>query len=491
MASATEHAVTVLSAIIPRRGDLLDRASQQLTEEHFQDKVHKNLWSMLLKYRDYTGTVLPRKYLDDNLGRQANPGTVQLYLETYDAFEEKSVPDSDFIWSVKELREAAADRATQEALTTAMEIVRQGKALSTGETLQGHAEARQYVAEHLSAIDREATLQEAPEGALQDEEVELLDDYAQQKANRLNGTSGGVLFGISELDRKVGGLHNGELILSVGYSSDGKTSLCVQTAWSAAVEQGKNVVFFTTETTRVQVRRKILARHSKLAQFGLVSGLNTRNLKEGTLTEAEEAVLPDVVKDLAKNPAYGKLFIAQIPRGSTITSLEQRMYRIQRQFNIDLVVMDYLALLSPERSRQSTREELSSILKEAKLVATTFNNGVGVPFMSPWQVGRVHRENAEKTGEYTSASLSETAEATNSSDIIISLMAPTDNTNRFAEITMQVLKNRDGETANGILTDVDYATSSFTSKNGTGFAAAITSAPRDTGLSFTEDDFLT
>ena len=103
-------------------------------------------------------------------------------------------------------------------------------------------------------------------------------------------------------------------------------------------------------------------------------------------------------------------------------------------------------------------------MKEAKLLAVNFNNGQGVPFVSPWQVSRDARTKAEQAGMYDSTATSGTAEATNSADLILSLLAPTDNTSRYTDITMQILKNRDGETANGITVEVDYATSTFRSR---------------------------
>lgn len=477
MASASEHAKTVLSAIIPARRDLLEKALRQLTPEHFPEKVQEKMFTFLERYGEYTsGSVMPIHYLDDLLRNRVDAGQAQLYNETYQLYAETNVPDAEFAWSIQQLRELAAEKATAEVITEAMEILRQGKQLKTGETIKGHLDARAHVLESFSNIDRDLTMQEAPEGAVKDERNEILNDYAERKQAMAAGTNTGILFGITELDAKVGGMQSGELILAVGYSSDGKTTLCVQTAWSAAIEQGKNVVFLTTETLRPQVRRKLVARHSKLPIFDMPDGLNTRDLKAGTLTPAEESKLQLVVDDLTKNPAYGQLYIAQVPRSGSISSIEQRLQRIQRKFHIDLVVMDYLGLLTSDRHRQTTREELAAIMKEAKQVATTFDDGRGIPFMSPWQVSRAARENAERLGMYTSASLSETAEATNSADLIVSLFAPTDNTNRRAEITMQVLKNRDGETANSIVVDVDYATSAFTSRSGFAFEAATTSA---------------
>ena len=134
------------------------------------------------------------------------------------------------------------------------------------------------------------------------------------------------------------------------------------------------------------------------------------------------------------------------------------------------------------------REELSEILKGAKLLSVGFDNGRGVPLVSPWQVSRAAREAAETLGQYTSAATSETAEATNSPDIILGLLAPTDNTERRTDITMQILKNRDGETANGITVEVDYATCHFRSRR---LADSLRSRDSNVSMGYSLDNLLT
>lgn len=489
MASASEHSEVVLASILKGRRDLLERALQGLNPTHFPERVHAMLFTMLQRYSDATaGSVMPLKFLDDNLRGRADPGQVQLYTETYRMLASKPTDDSEFAWSVQQLRDLTAEQRTGEAITEAMQILRQGKQFGQ-DVLRGHSDARMRILESFQEIDRDLTQQDAPEGDMRNEGPEMMSDYADRKFARERGLNQGITFGVTELDRKVNGMQPGELILVAGYSSDGKTSFAVQAAWSAAVEQGRNVAFLTTETLRPQVRRKVLARHSKLPQFEIPDGLNTRDLKAGTLTPEQEGMLHTVVSDFTNNPAYGQVYIAQIPRAAGIASIEQRLNRIQRRFNIDLVVMDYLALLVSERRRNSMREELSEVLKNAKLLSVGFDNGRGVPFISPWQVSRAARESAETLGQYTSAALSETAEATNSADIILSLLAPSDNTERRTDITMQILKNRDGETANGITVEVDYATCHFRSRR---LATDVLRA-RDTNLSsgFSLDSLLT
>ncbi|WNN95028.1 DnaB-like dsDNA helicase [Microbacterium phage Magritte] len=464
MASPAEHALNVLGAILPANRKRLEKANSLLSPAHFVEKSSSTLFAFLIRYADQTsGAVMPKKFLEDMLReRGVVAGVKEQLQELYDACAEMDVDDAEFIWSVHQLRDVAAEKATGEALTTAMQILREGVEIQPGQIEKGHEASRLAVMEQFQSIDRELRLADAPEGDLRDETSELLLDYSERKQERESGKSRGVEFGIVDLDRRVGGMQKGELILAAGYSSDGKTTLCVQAAWSAAVEQGKNVVFFTTETLRDQVRRKILARHSKLPQFNLPEGLNTKDLKMGTLSEEGEEALPTIARDLTRNPAYGRIYIAQVPRAATLASLELRLARIIRQLgHVDLVVIDYLALFKATMRRNTQREELSEIMKEAKLLAVANE----VPVMSPWQVSREARKEAETGGAYSSRALSETAEATNTADLIVSLLAPTDNSDRYADVTMQILKARDGETVNGLVVNVDYATSEFRSRS--------------------------
>lgn len=473
MPSDVDHAQRVLSAIIPSRRDLLETAMQKLTYEVFTDNLHRNFFKLLERYSDVAGGVLSREALDDMLSGTQDPGRAELYLETYDLFAFTEVDDTDFAWSVNQLLELAAERATKSVIADAMEIVNRGKDVGRGQVLHGHLEARNYALEHFSEIDRNLTMSEAPEGDIRKDRLEILAEYAQRKTMRAQGRQDGINFGISELDSILGGLQRGEFGLVTAYTSDGKSSLCVQLAWHAAVKQGKNVVFFSTETVRDVLRRKIVSRHSLEPQFGLPDGLNSRDLKEGTLTDVQEVRLQEVVLDLETNPTYGKIYIVQIPREASISTVEHRMYRLQRQFNIDLVIVDYLAQFRSNERIDGYRERLTDILKEAKRMAVSFNNGQGVPLISPWQVNRQWYDLAQTSGMYTKQSLAETSEAERSPDIIISILGSSDNTDRKREVKGQVLKNRDGETTNSLRIEVDYATSAFASRSGGSLASAV------------------
>jgi len=466
VATAIEHGQKVLASIVPNGRDELDLALRYLLPEHFQDPTQRNLFLMLERYADITGAVMTRDAFDDLISKAtADAGKAALYLETYDLLVAMPSSPAEFRWSMNELRDLAAQRETGRVITEAMGILQTGLDGEHGKRLKGHEDARTHVLAEFAEIDRSLAMQEAPEGAIRHQQEEILQDYADRKRATSEGRNVGVDFGLRALDYKIGGLQPGDFALIAGYSSDGKTSLVVQLAWAAAVQQGKNVVIATTETTQPQVRRKLVARHSTLEQFGLTDGLNSRALRDGTLDADEERVLPEVVTDLTRNPAYGEVYIKQIPRGQTLAQLESALYRIHRSFPIDVCVMDYLALLKAERRRESIRDELGTLMKESKQIATTFDDGRGLIFVSPWQVNRTAYDNALRLGYYTTLALSETAEATNSPDIIVSVLNQiADSDARFAELKLQLLKNRDGETASSLMMAVDYATCNFSEK---------------------------
>lgn len=454
--TALEHSKVVLGAILPDRRDLLDIALTHLNATHFTDAEYKNLFLLLERYVEVTSGVLPEAAMVDILSRSGvDKGKVEKYKAIYQVLSESTVIEPDFRWSLQELKELAAERATAEAITTGMEILNKGLKTDKGEDLFGHASARLHVLEKFAEVDRELAMQESPEGDARQEADEMWDEINNPASVE------GIRFGIKELDDVLTGNQNGELNLVAGFTNSGKSMLAsTQLPWTGAIEQGKNVVILTTETLRPQIRRRLICRHSRHPMFGLEKGINSKDLKKGRefLPADQLKVLPDIIDDFTKNPNYGKLVIVQVPRNATITSCESRVLRYQREFEVELVVIDSINLLRADRRFQSKREELASMLIEAKQFATTFADGRGVPVISPWQTSRDAWKEAQEKGYYNTTGLSETHEASASADNIITILEPLNNNNRIAEVKMQIAKSRDGETCPALDVTVDYAT---------------------------------
>lgn len=460
--SEKEHSKTVLAAILPNRKDLLEYAMVRLTPDHFESP-YRAIFSMMDKYFQVAKGILTRQGVEDILKRSGvtDFGVTAVYLEHYDALAAQDVSEEDFRWSVDELVELLAQKETEQALLEGINIIKNGVQTVKGKELKGHSDARAAIVEKFASIELKYQPQDTPDGDIRTEKDEILAEYENIKAMRQLGTFQGIKWGVPSLDEITGGSQPGELVLVVGYSSSGKSSFCVQAAWQGSIMQGKNMVFVTSETLRPQIRRKIVARHSKLPMFNYPQGLDTNDMKFGRLTDQEEKVLREVVEDLAYNSSYGKLELVQVPRGSSILTFENTLNRYQDQYRVDGCIMDYLALLRAARKRNAVHEEMSDTMKEAKNIAATFDNGRGIPLISPWQVTRAQKELADKLGYYTTLALSDTKESTNSADVIVSFLESGQQT-RFTKLSGAVIKNRDGAQSGVLEIDVDYATSHFT-----------------------------
>lgn len=437
----------------------------RLSPDHFQDPVQRTLVLLCQRYADQTRGVLPRAALEDLL-RDRPPGTALMYLSYYDLAVAACPSASGFRHSVLQLRELAAIDATGKALAQGMEILRAGaRDDETGEELKGHADARQHVLAAFADVERETVAGSAPEGNIRtrQEMHQVHEAYAKAKERRSKGITPGIGIGLPQVDEVLGGgLNPGELALIAGYTSSGKSQLCAQIAWYASVMQGRNVVFFTAETSRDQTKVKLVARHSRHPKFGLKHGLNSRDIRGGTLDADEYKAFQAVMSDFAGGD-YGMLEIAQLRRRSTVAMLESRLSSFSRQFRPDLVIIDYLALLRPDRVRRDRREELGLILIDAAELAVTFDDGRGVPVISPWQMSREGKKAARERGGYNLNDLSETAEASNTPHVVISLLEPDadDTHGRKVPEQLDVLKNRENERYVRLNLVADFATSRF------------------------------
>jgi replicative DNA helicase len=449
----SDHRRTVLAGIVPDRRDLWLYAQHHLEPEHFGDpdeSTTRKIFELLEKYYDITGDVLPVATFSDLLSRSEVDESKQLlYEQAYADLASYQPAEHEFRYAVDALKDLRSKQRTGEAIATSFEILQHGVSLQDRK-LQGHQDARDFLYSELGEIDKLNNHESAPEGDIRLEKDDVLQEYADKKS----GDSGiGILSGIPSVDLVTGGFQNGELGLIAAYTGNGKSQLLTQICWDVSVMQGKNFLLATSETVRGQVRRRLIARHSRLPQFNYPKGLNVRDIRDATLDPEQEKVFQDVLEDMYYNSSYGKQYIAQVPRGATLGYVEAKMKRQGELWEINLVGIDYLALLKPDRRRDNNREELNDILKDSKVLATSFYDGKGVPILSPWQMSQKAFKDAILAGQYQLANLADTSEAEKTPDQIVALLHTDDNPN----VTKgQFLKNRDGEIPPVFTMSVDY-----------------------------------
>lgn len=466
---AVAHGKIVLSAVLANGGSVraLDYASSRVGEDHFTDPVQRSLFTVLVGYARQAGGILTREALGDML-RGKKPGTVQMYEEAYDAIASALPELHQFRHSVDQLRELAAERATGEALATAMQILRDGVRAEDGQELAGHADAREFAQVALAEAEQLASTSDTPEGNVNTEGDEVLAAYAAARELRRSGRPVGVQFGLPDLDRSLGGGLGKGLALLVAGTTVGKSSLCVQLAWYNAVIEGRDVMVFTTEQHRDEVRVKLVSRHSRHPKFGLGRGLDTLKITSGWLSEEEERALAWVADDL-KTGGYGELQVVQMPERCTVSVIAGRAEAMARRRRPDLMVFDYLQLCDPERRGRDSREDVNQggIVKGAHRWAQTAFHGRGVPFVSPWQINRNGMSALKSGGGFSlDEHMSQSSEAAKTAAVVLSLALSEEDASRgrAVPLVLTVEKNRNGVKGGRFPVTADYATSYFSDR---------------------------
>lgn len=463
----------LLSALFANDIHLIDDVSRFLTEAHFTDPNLRSLYRSTLSFRSIADGVLTATAVSD-LVSNTDAGTAALISELYASLSATPATPADARWAVSRLRADREQWLTQTALADASEILNGSVKEESGDRVwSGPADAREWASSRIAEIASEVSVDSSPAGDVRSEAQDIVKAYiTAQNEDRSHRPK----FGLPTLDELSGGLGPGELVVIAAPSGLGKSHACVDLAYEAVVTQGLSVYFATSETVRAVVRNRIISRHSRHEKFtdvrehlGTPFGLDSSQIARGALDSSLLEFFALVVHDFST--IDGSLWIAQVPHGQTIPILSSQVESRSRARPVDLVIDDYLALRAGVRRYASKREELVTIITDAKHFAVDFNKGAGVPFVSPWQFNRQAQQEMERTGELDLKGLADTSEIVNAADMVLSLAPDGARDGRFANLKLGVLKNRDGAVLLGgdaIPIRVDYATSHFAQRMSSG-----------------------
>ena len=166
----------------------------------------------------------------------------------------------------------------------------------------------------------------------------------------------GVGTGFIDFDKMTTGLHGGEMIVVAARPSMGKTSLAMNIAEYAAIEQKLPVGVFSLEMTSESLVMRMLCSQARV---------NLRNVREGFLAERDFPKLTGAAGKLAGAP----LFIDD-SSGLSILQLRAKARRMWQQYGIKLFVIDYVQLLhSTARRAENRQQEIADISNGIKSLA--------------------------------------------------------------------------------------------------------------------------
>jgi replicative DNA helicase len=194
------------------------------------------------------------------------------------------------------------------------------------------------------------------------------------RAYERDGKLSGVATGMSDLDMKMGGLQSSDLVIVAGRPGMGKTALATNIAFNIAkayefqvrpdgTHQTKNggvVGFFSLEMSAEQLATRIIAEQS---------GVPSYKIRRGDIQDNEFLRISEAAREMQSIPFY----IDQTG-GISIAQLVARARRLKRQRGLDVLVVDYLQLLSGSKSKGENRvQELTEITTGLKALAKELN----------------------------------------------------------------------------------------------------------------------
>ena len=176
-----------------------------------------------------------------------------------------------------------------------------------------------------------------------------------EELSRLKGKLSGVPTGLYDLDRMLTGLHGGELILVGARPAMGKTSMALGVAQFAGVKAHKSVAIFSLEMPAEQIGMRLLCS---------AANINMQRVRSGMLSDDEWIKLGDCINDLSNCRIY-------IDDTSSLTpsQLRSRCRRLMMEQGLDLVVIDYLGLMTTDSRAENRQLEVSEISRQLKSIA--------------------------------------------------------------------------------------------------------------------------
>jgi replicative DNA helicase len=204
-------------------------------------------------------------------------------------------------------------------------------------------------------------------------------------AFKREGKLSGISTGLSDMDRMVGGLQPSDLVILAGRPAMGKTSLATNIAFNIAkayeaekqpdgsmkTVNGGIVGFFSLEMSSEQLATRIIAEQA---------GVPSYKIRRGDISEQDFYKITEVAREMQTIPFY----IDQTG-GISIAQLAARARRLKRQRGLDMLVIDYLQLLSGSSKKGENRvQELTEITTGLKALAKELS----VPVLALSQLSR-------------------------------------------------------------------------------------------------------
>ena len=175
-----------------------------------------------------------------------------------------------------------------------------------------------------------------------------------EEAQKMNGEVTGIPTGFKELDKLLSGLHPSDLVIVAARPGMGKTAFALNIAEQTA-ERDKSVLIFSLEMSNEQLGQRMLAMHSRVEM---------EKIKKGQIEEDDW----DRIGETNDSFANMKIAIDDTP-GISILEIKNKCRRLKAEKGLDLIIIDYLQLMSLRGRVENRQQEISTLSRSIKLLA--------------------------------------------------------------------------------------------------------------------------
>jgi replicative DNA helicase len=207
----------------------------------------------------------------------------------------------------------------------------------------------------------------------------LNESFAQiEKLAEQNSEVTGLATGFDDLDRLTAGLQPQNLIILAARPAMGKSSLALGMSHFVSARLGRPSILFSLEMSRLEIVNRLLSSEARI---------DSSRLRTGRLEDTDWRKLGDALGTLAEAP----LFIDDTP-SITLMEIRAKCRRLKQKHGLDLIIVDYLQLMSSTGRSDSRQQEVAEISRGLKMLAKELN----VPVIALSQLSRQPESRTDK-----------------------------------------------------------------------------------------------
>lgn len=366
-----EELEQALLSILLNKNSCLDKITDFLKPEHFYNKIHSDIYEAILTF-NIKGMIADPVTLSPFF--QSNKKIDPDYL-----FQLGSIPC--FYVNAESYARTVFDAYVRRSLIDIGENII--KSANTFDIEKKDSQEQIDEAEgKLFSLSEKGTTKTFIQFSVAINNVLVSTENAFRNGTGITGISTGLI----DLDYKLGGFHNTDLIIVAGRPSMGKTAFATNIAFSMAKDfqvsngkRGARVAFFSLEMSSDQLALRIISQESKIS---------SHLIRQGKLDHKSFQNMIETARSLNDIP----LFIDETP-GITINAIRSKIRMMVKKEKISAVFIDYIQLIGSDKKRFENRvQEVSEITRGLKGIAKEFN----VPVIALSQLSRSVEQREDK-----------------------------------------------------------------------------------------------